>query len=308
MDRLWGRFYFCTLETPFFVFLLLAKALTNLVLKLYENISIKSDNLFLFIFLFTLAQPWTRLLFSLPALQEKFVILAGALCISLVLSNFYCKRSIIFRWLLISIFLLIGCFSREQFILFFPAILASAIVSAKKESGGFRFAALGILPVMLGLVFLIWYLGQGSSYKEHFGLQGFLQTINKSKSIWLFLSILLSSFCVVILQSSNSSWALKLARLFPSISVLGFLAMMAPWGLGGYLNVGVTPFITLCALSLLIPFIKKQPSKKVALGLKVALAGIFLSFLYFDISTKWDLGKLLNSTVLRELAFQNNII
>jgi hypothetical protein len=292
----------------FLVFLLLAKTLADLYSRLFGELNLTRNTLFLFIFLFTLAQPWTRLLFSLPALQEKIVLLAGALSIAIVLSDFYRRKSFFLRWFLLSVCIFLGCFTREQFVLFFPAILAAIIIGEENEKNGFRFAVFAVLPVMVGLVISIWLLGQGSSYKERFGLLSFWETVKNSKSLWLFLIIAFTSMLPIVFSSTKVSWIKKLCRLFPSFSVLGFLAMMAPWGLGGYLNVVVTPFVTLCALNLASPVLNRPFPTGFTRSVQLMLAALFLCFLFIDVSTKWDLGRLLGSPQLKELSAQNQII
>lgn len=252
-------------------------------------------------FLAELAFPWSHLMIALPALQEKIIFLAALAA----LLGFTSQRVASWPWLarvpLLAALVALGTFTRESFILFYPPLLAASW--AKENRKRFPTETAVYLLVMLALIGLVWWLGRGNAYKSKFSLETLSLTIQNSRSIWIFLGLALLSLGVS-LKGSRTIFQ-GLARAFPAASLAGFVLLMAPWGVGGYLNTVAAPLFAACALTLapLLPAAARRNSALHAFAALVLL--LFAAELAIDATTKQDVKKALESAAMKDIATSN---
>jgi hypothetical protein len=257
------------------------------------------DDLFVPVFFsLLLLYPWTHLGLALPSMQEKTVFFFGALTLwtftSASVDGWEAPARIAARGLLICV----GAFTREQFIFFFPALLAASFLAERKK--GKFWETLLYLLLMAGLVLLIWLMGRHSNYKAKYGLANALVTIGRSRSLWVFLALAFASF--VRSFFGPGSLGEKFGRTCFSLGLLGFVLIMIPWGMGGYLNTIAAPFAAGCLLTLLprSSFVAYRPL--LFWVLPVLSLATMTGQLGMDSIVKNDLGHLLASEEMKAIS------
>ncbi len=256
--------------------------------RLWRLVYGEKEDISAIFFALMLLFPWTHLVVILPAMQEKMILLAAALTLLAFTSPAVISWPVWIRMPSLIFLLACGTFVREQYILFYPAFFAASWCQDKKP---FRWETWLYFCAMLGLIVLVWWLGRGNPYKSRYGLEAAFVTLQNSRSLWLFLALALTSF--VCLFSKKDF----LARTFPATSLLGFLLLMIPWGLGGYLNSIAAPLFAAAVLAIFSGFLKRKPFIVFAAGLLLFTGEIIL-----DASVKRDLRLALESQELKVLA------
>src|SRR5690606_1246037 len=112
-------------------------------------------------------------------------------------------------------------------------------------------------------------------------------------SIWIFLGLSFASLVAVFWRSKNYLDTL-FAQAFPAFSLLGFVLLMAPWGMGGYLNSVAAPLFAACALTLLpgLPDFLKRHRLLTRAAIALVLA-LFSLEIFIDSTTKMDVRRAL---------------
>lgn len=243
-----------------------------------------------------LLYPWTHIGIALPAMQEKMVLLAGAIALWGFTSSRISLWPLWARFGFLCFLLLVGSFTREQFVLFFPLLLAAVFVRERK----WPWETLGYLTCMLALLVVIWLLGRHTGYKAKYGLATVRLTFAQSRSIWLFLGLSAASL-VGVLADRSAALRAKVPRLCFGFSLLGFVLLMAPWGLGGYLNVVAAPFSAACVLTLFPRDLATGRRRRVLLlgGLPLLAVAAFGVEIGMDAVVKNDLGRILQSEEMK---------
>lgn len=288
--HLWNAFFVTC------VFYFLAFALSKAWATLAEK---NNAHFWTICFAAILIYPWSHLLVSLPAVQEKFIMLAGAISLVAFSSEKIFSLSKPIRILILVGILSIGCLVREQFILFFPVLIA---LSLKKDRSKFYWESAIYLFVTIFLFGFIWYMGRNTPYKSKYGLSTVMETLSHSKSIWLYIILIVVSMYRAFSRANITLFG-RLLLASPAISLLGFVILMAPWGLGGYLNIAAIPFFVLNIVNVFEDFLD---SKWNILFKGFAIAS-FGSLLLLDVLVKNDLGKLLVSKILQEVSISHQI-
>jgi hypothetical protein len=254
-------------------------------------------------FVLLLIYPWSHIGVVLPAVQEKVVFIAAALTLFLFSSTRIYQLPVVIKLTLYMAGIALASLVREQFILFFPLLLA--ILWVREEKRKIPWQTLVVLIFCICNVVFIWWMGRNTGYKSKFGMATVFDTLRQSRSIWLFLGVALASLLSPLF--AKVSLKIKLAQLTPALSLLGFLALMAPWGLGGYLNVIAAPLMVACLMTLM-PQRLSQPFPR---PLWFVLCGggllFFAGIILVDAVVKNDLGRLLNSDELKTLSQSQKI-
>lgn len=294
-----GNVFFLYLWNGVLTFLVLAflsSALKRFWLEIQPETNDRSLGIFIFCLL--LIYPWTHLFFALPSLHEKPVLFALAIALYVFTSQSIHARPFWIKLSLYCFVIFLGSIVREQFLIFFPLLLASSYAKQKKLLSA---QTLLIFLFMLAVVFEIWLLGRSSEYKSKYGLGNIQNTLTHAKSFWLLLSLATAAVVKALLQQKTLKQ--KLLHFSPAISLVGFLCLMAPWGMGGYLNTVAAPAFALTLLCL-APSHLNARLRHLFFGFTVV---VFSSQLYVDMRTKHDLGTMLGLPELKALAQTHQI-
>lgn len=244
--------------------------------------------------------PWSHLLVSLPALQEKIIFSAAAAAIFCFSSERFFANSVVWRAPLLIALIALGSFTRESFILFYPTLLALSWAQERK-SGRLPAETLFYLASMIALLGLIWWLGRGNPYKGKFGIETLQHTLKNSRSIWLFAGLALASLACS-LPRMRGRFIDAIPGIFPSLGLLGFVMLMIPWGVGGYLNTVAAPLFAAAAISL-APLVPAFFSRGwIRHGLIAFVLAVFTAELVLDATTKRDLKLAMESEQMRSIA------
>lgn len=288
--------YFLNALFVFAILFLLAKAMARVLEELFPSTYRWN---FYFFLLFSIAYPWTNHLFISPSLQEKLVLLGGALVIFSLPRLDKFKSNLL--WFLAWIALLaIACNAKEQIVLFFP-ILVGFQYQVSKGKLLRPLLLLFLLCISLGIIY---WVGTWGGYKGRYGIEGLKHTIEHSRSLWIFLGASIVSLLASIAYYLKIR---ELPRFFLAstfgISLIGFLTILAPWGLGHYLNTSALPFCFLCFVFVTRTWLPSQFLTPVNY-----FVGFILSFASFAItfvpafSAYGDLRVLLESEQLRAVS------
>ena len=197
--------------------------------------------------LFALAFPYTYDLLQHPSLQEKLVMLFGALLLMASVQENIDRRR---KALIITLWTILGSFSKEQSVIYlaaaFVALISVSDLRNKKDRLFLGYVALLDLVTVLVTVYLI------STGDYHTG--GAYSVRNAAENIsspvgFFFLGI---SIIGAILYLRPRYWRDEFEQLIPLIGVISFTVMLLPWrAFGGYLLSVVVLFLAALLVQLL---------------------------------------------------------
>ena len=192
----------------------------------------QSRVLFMVALLFSMAWPWTHDLFLHPSLQEKLVLTAGA---ANLLWFSKPREKLKNRWyfLITALILLLGFGSKVQFAYFMPALLVLMLNHwSQNKLQWYKIAYVMVL-------FLIWLgatklVAAQGIYTAQFSYNNSWSSLLSGKPIIL-LIIGLIWLAYVFRKFASAPLAARLLAGAPAWSLLVYIAILLPRGIGGYL-------------------------------------------------------------------------
>lgn len=227
--------------------------------------------LFLLAILFSMAWPWTHDLFLHPSLQEKLVLIAGAANL-LWFSEAHENIKTPWYFLFTAIILLFGFGSKIQFAYFMPALLALMFYhwSQRKLQWHKIAYVVALFLIWLGATKLI--AAQGI-YTAQFNYDNSWVNLWFGKPLIL-LTIGLIWIIYVFRNFSNSPLAVRLLAGAPAWSLLLYIAVVIPRGIGGYL---LSPLGAILGIMLGFWLIQRQDATKYGVVALLSLMAIGIS-------------------------------
>lgn len=246
--------------------------------------------------------PFTIYWFNAPSVHEKLVVL-GASCFLLYLIHF---AKLGFRfWLPLSLLVLLTCSNtKEQIVIYYPAFVALQWgIDRKIFEKNYR-RTISIILIGVFVIGIIYWIGINATgtYKQKYALSEIVTTLRNSKSIPLFIgAFLFSSFLANRNRRRTQNLELMAFEVLLSFSFIVFCLLMAPWGVGHYLNSAcVFP-----AMLLGVQIFRELTSKESRLELHIltamtlAGAGIAGSMYTRKLHVLSDLSRLVSQTEIR---------
>ncbi|MGZ3698277.1 MAG: hypothetical protein ACXWP5_09090, partial [Bdellovibrionota bacterium] len=170
--------------------------------------------------------PWTHDLFLHPSLQEKLVLLAGAL--SLLWFGEKAGKASGARFFLISFLVLfLGFSTKAQFAMFLPAIVLFLAEAASEKKGSWARPVFVIVASLIALAALRW-LATFSGYTQRFGAGNLLHTFLSGKFLVLLAAAALGLVLGYRYANSRAFWH-QITTLTPAWLILGYLAIFVQW-------------------------------------------------------------------------------
>ena len=174
-------------------------------------------------------------LFQHPSLQEKLVLVFGALIVWLVDSEKTTKK----RHALVLLVAILGMVSKASFFIY----LATAVFILWIRSTSLRQALLRSLPLIsltvLGAILTAIISSQGGYTKVNYSWLKAIPNLISRDGLFIVLPTLLLILLIVI----SRSWKKNLGELVPIVSVLAFFAIFLPWGVAAYIQTVIAPIM-----------------------------------------------------------------
>ena len=205
------------------------------------------------VLLFALAFPYTYDLLQHPSLQEKLVLLFGALLLVASLGRNLGKFQ---KALLVTLWTVLGLATKAQFVFYlvagFVAVIASTDFKNKKD-----WLLLGYIAAMnvVGILFLAYTASRGGYSSGGYSISHILSNLTGIHG--LFFVAVLSAGAILLVRTSVIRDEVQ--RLVPLVGVLSFFVLLLPWKFfGGYLLSAVVPFLGVLVLQILRASFKRR--------------------------------------------------
>jgi len=308
--------YCTTLDHPVALYLLnflFVMALTLFLIHTLFSLYIKKEkihfNTLALAFVFTVLFYRFHDLLLHPSLQEKIVLLFGALNLL-----FFSRKNLIHSnftyYILGSILLVLGFLSKAQFLIFIPALYFILILNFPIRRGwGNTLKHIWFLFILFLGVFLLKQIASHGSYTQSYGFNHVFENLKKPTSICIFMFSIIGFIFNYKFFYGFQKKERVIYSILPISFFLSFLVVFSPWTISdGYLLSILAPFFGV-QLYFIVQVIKKYNEKLYPfLAVSLMLLAVFVtSYRSVRNFSRWgDLGKILFSQELKSHLNQNN--
>lgn len=173
------------------------------------------------------AYPWTMYLFAYASLQEKWVLLAGALVVLWV--GDVGRRRARLAWSFVTTLLIaLGFATKAQFAVFVPVLLL--LIAADPHDRRYRFRTVAAVSALLVVALAI--VAHRGGYTSSKWRLADVEPQARSSTGVLFLGLLVVLVVAAIAAGRRRPLEERLRLFVPAVGLAGFLVIFLPWPMG----------------------------------------------------------------------------